>query len=237
MFRKYLSKLVPLVCLLCLSGCAINLPFNNRLAYSHVSEAKRLTKNKTEPISIEWIPADFTNRIDVQGASGFVGGGSQTRIPTGVALSSRIMEALDVSIGIDPNSKNLLEMYILKAETKFEYSAGIANITPGIDYGWCNLEVEFNYNGTIWKESFVSEQKDTTIGGSSQTGIVEKAWDNVALEIAKSVITKIKHVPKNENYKDTEQYNLRKYEIAKKIEEEKVRAKAKEAEKSNYNRH
>ena len=206
-----------------LSGCAVNLPFNNRLAYSHVSEAKRLNTNKVMPISIEWLPSDFPNRIDVQGASGFVGSGSQTRIPTGVGLSSRIMEALDTAIGVDSNSKNILEIYILKAESKFEYSAGMFNITPGIDYGWCNLEVEFNYNGTIWKDKFVSEEKDPTIGGTSQTGILEKVWDNVALQVAKNITSKIEQTPKNmTNYRDSEQYRQRKIEITKKIEQTRI---------------
>jgi len=212
-----------------LGGCAVNLPFNNRLAYSHVSEAKKMNSIKINPLSLEWIPADFVNRVDIQGASGFVGSGTQTRIPTGIALSSRIIEALDVSVGLDSNSKNILEMNILNAQSKFEYSAGMFNITPGIDYGWCILEVEFNYNGTTWKESFVSEEKDPTIGGSSQTGILEKTWDNIALQVAKNVTGRVGQIPITNNYRDSEQYQQKKIDMAK---TEKLRIEAAAAEEA-----
>ncbi len=205
------------------SGCAVNLPFNTRLAYSHVSEAKKLASNKLEPTSIEWSPADFLNRVDVQGASGFVGGGSQTRIPTGVALANRITEALDVSIGIDSSAKNLLELNIISAESKFEYSAGMFNVTPGIDYGWCSLDVAFNYNGTKWNQKFIAEERDTTIGGTSQTGILEKVWDDIALQVAKNVSNKIEQSAKVQNYKGSEAYQLR---LKEKAAEEAARIKA-----------
>jgi len=213
---------VVLLCMCVLAGCVVNLPFNNRLDYSKVSEAKRFTPANATPVAIDWIPSTFPNRVDIQGASGFVGGGSQTRIPTGIALSNRIIEALDVSVGIDANSKNQLALHILKAESKFEYSAGFANVTPGMDYGWCNLEVEFDFDGTVWKESFLAEEKDPTIGASSQTAILERAWDNVAVQVAKNVAGKIAMAPKNDNYKNSEQYLMKK----KKIVDEMAKAEA-----------
>jgi hypothetical protein len=216
-----------------LSGCAINLPFNNRMAYSSVSEAKKLNTGKNKSLSIQWFPEDFPNRSDIQGASGFVGSGSQTRIPTGIALSNRIAEALDVSIGIDSSSKNVLEMRILTAESKFEYSAGVFNITPGMDYGLCNLEVEFNYNGMSWTDKFVSEEKESTVGGTSQTGPLEKAWDNVALQLAKSVVGKVEQAPITVNYKDSEEYRQRKISdnIKRKAEKDRTDAEAVALEK------
>lgn len=199
-----------MVCCVCsitiITSCAVNLPFNNRLAYSHVSEAKKLNTNKTKPLTLEWKPTNFVDRVDIQGASGYVGSGTATRIPTGIGLSSRITEALDVSVGISATSKNVLEMYIISSQTDFEYSAGMFNITPGIDYGKCTLNVIFNYNGSTWKEHFVSEEKDPEYGGTSQTGIVEKVWDNIALQVAKNVVSKIEQLPLTENYKDSEQY-------------------------------
>ncbi|WP_198419837.1 hypothetical protein [Geomonas edaphica] len=226
--------LAMLLCVVSMTGCAINLPFNNRLDYSRVSEAKRLASPKTTPVALEWVPVTFPTRIDIQGASGFVGGGSNTRIPTGVALSNRILEALDVSVGIDPASKHLLEMNILNAETKFEYSAGMSNITPGIDYGWCSLDIEFDYDGSVWSEKFVSEEKDPTIGASSQTALLDKVWDNIALQVAKNVNTKVAELPRQENYRESEQYRRKKVERLQKIaaeETEKARLK-KEAEEA-----
>jgi hypothetical protein len=73
---------IAIISIIC-SGCAVNLPFNNRLSYQAVQEAKSFSPNSKGPISINWIPQSFPERIDVQGASGFVGGGSQTRIPIG----------------------------------------------------------------------------------------------------------------------------------------------------------
>ncbi len=204
-----MKKSVLLFCLCVVgitSGCAINLPFNNRLGYPTVSEAKKLSNSKIKPVSLEWIPADFPSRIDIQGASGFVGSASQTRMPTGVALSDRIMEALDVSIGLDSSSDSVIAIYVLNAKTKFEYSAGMGNVTPGIDYGWCELEAQFNYNGTIWNEKFVSENKDTSIGSTSQTAPVEKVWDNIALQVAKSIAIKAKLAPEFLDYKHSSNY-------------------------------
>lgn len=218
------SRLAVLLVCIILSGCAVNLPFNNRLDYFHVYEARRLATNKKEPISIEWLPSDFTKRVEVKGASGFVGFETQIRIPTGVALSSRITEALDEAIGVDNRSKSLLEIYVLSAESKFKYSAGIFSTTSGMDYGWCNLEVEFNYNGTKWKDTFVSEEKDETIGATSQTAVLEKVWDNIALQVAKRVAAKVEQLPKNDTYKDSEQYRLMKSEREIREQQEKVKA-------------
>lgn len=216
---KIIVKCLFLLCVSYSLGCTVNLPFNNRLDYSYVNEAKRLTTSKNEPISLEWSPADFPNRVDIQGASGFVGGGSQTRIPTGVALASRITEALDSAVGVDKTSKRVLEIYILSAQSKFEYSAGMANITPGIDYAWCNVEAELSYNGTTWKDSFTSEERDETIGGSSQTGLLERVWDKIALQLTKNVVSKIEQLPKNDSYKDSEGFKQKKSERDLKLKE------------------
>lgn len=170
------------------SGCAINLPFNNRLSYSAVQNAKKTTSINEGPISIKWIPIDFPERIDIQGASGFVGGGSQTRIPTGVALANRISEVLDNSVGIVASSNKVLIIEIINAQSEFEYSAGFFNVTPAIDVGRCKLEAKFNIGNKKWTDKFSSEVKDPTIGGTSQTATLEKAWDDIAIQVGKSVL-------------------------------------------------
>ena len=184
--------LIFLVFSLFTSGCAVSLPFSNRVTYSTIQEAKSFTVDNKGPISVKWIPADFTERIDVQGASGFVGGGSRTRIPTGIALSSRITEILDTMIGVKGSAEKVLTISVIKAESKFEYSAGIFNVTPALDVGKCFFEAEFLFTDSRWTEKFTAERKDPEIGGTSQTGILEQVWDDIALQVGKNVIQRMK---------------------------------------------
>lgn len=170
-----------------LTGCAISLPFNNRLSYPAVRDAKALNTKYGGSIALKWIPQSFTNRVDIQGASGFYGSLSKTRIPTGIGLSNRILEALDSFIGVDDSSANTLVLNIIEAKTEFEYSAGFTNITHSIDVGRCILEIEFSFDGKRWRKKFFSEIKDPTVGGTSQTSVVERVWDDIAIQVAKSV--------------------------------------------------
>jgi hypothetical protein len=174
-----------------LSGCAISLPFNNRLAYSSISDMKSVQIQGEKPkLSISWNPVNFPQRIDIQGSDGFVGGGSRTRLPTGVALSSRIEEAISTYADISPSGQNLT-ITVLEARSGFEYSAGIFNITPAIDVGTVTFNAAFNLNGKTWNQQFSSHKKDPTIGGTSATGILESAWDDVAVQVAKSIAAHI----------------------------------------------
>lgn len=187
MRRSYYCLLVFLFIALLTSGCIVNLPFNNRLAYPTVQDAKDISDNQKGPIVVKWIPQTFPDRIDVQGASGFVGGGSQTRIPTGVGLSNRIIEVLDVMFGVEKSSDKVLTITVIEAKSEFEYSAGFFNVTPAIDVGRCVFEAEFICGDSRWKEKFTADEKDPTIGGTSQTGVLEKVWDNIALQVGRSV--------------------------------------------------
>ena len=101
---------IPIISLMLLAGCSVTLPFNNRLNYDIVSRAKQMEATATGPLNISWDPTDFPNRIDSQGASGFIGGGSQTKIPTGVALTSRITESLDVAVGLKALKRKVIGM-------------------------------------------------------------------------------------------------------------------------------
>lgn len=175
-----------------LSGCTVNLPFNNRLSYSSVKEMSSVQSgNEKVSLNIIWNPADFPMRVDIKGADGFVGGGSKTRIPTGVALSARIEEAISTFANIAPSGKPLT-ITVVEATSGFEYSAGIFNATPGIDVGTVYLKANFDFNGNTWSREFRSEKKDPTIGGTSQTAILESAWDDIAVQVAKDVAARVK---------------------------------------------
>ncbi len=170
-----------------LSGCAVSLPFNNRLSYPSVSEMKSVHIQGEKPkLSIVWNPADFPQRIDIQGADGFVGGGSRTRVPTGVALSSRIEEAVSTFADVNPAGQKLT-ITVIEARSGFEYSAGMFNITPAIDVGTVSFNATFNLNGQTWSQQFTSHKNDPVIGGTSQTGTLESAWDDIAVQVAKNI--------------------------------------------------
>jgi len=217
-----LKFMILIVCLFSITACSQTiLPFSNRLASGPLEGAKQLATNGREPVSLEWWPAEFPSRADLLGPSGFIGWQSKTRVPTGVGLANRITEALDASVGVDPASKRVLELYIVKAESEFTYWDYLYNVQPSIDYGKCTAEIEFDYNGTRWKKSFVAEVKDTNSVPASQTGPLEKAWDSLSLQVAQEVVRTISGLPKNDTYKESEAYRARKVQAAQ--EREKTR--------------
>lgn len=182
---KNYSLIVTVIFASMLTGCAVNLPFNNRLNYTSVSQLSEIQKTK-EIISIKWNPNTFPQRIDIQGSDGFVGGGSRTRIPTGVALSSRIEEALSQVVQLSSNGNPLI-ITVDEARSGFEYSAGFFNVTPAIDVANVTFTATFEYKNEKWTKTFTSNMKDPKIGGSSQTGLLDSAWDNIAVQVAKDI--------------------------------------------------
>jgi hypothetical protein len=186
--KKCLGLLVAVVGLATLSGCTVNLPFNTRPSFDTVTQARGLNAKNEGPVRVTWVPSSFPDRVDVEGASGFVGGGSRTRIPTGPGLSSRILETLDAAIGVNSSAPNALTLTIKNAKTKFQYSAGIFNVTPAIDRASCDLDVNFAVGSTQWSQTFHAEAKDPKVGGTSQTGLVEQVWDDIALQVTKSAV-------------------------------------------------
>jgi hypothetical protein len=186
--KKSAARVLGVVAVLALSGCAINLPFNSRLSYQTVLDAEHLSAKSEGPIAIHWVPDTFPQRIDTQGASGFVGGGSRTRIPTGVAIAGRVLEGLDSSVGVLDSAKKTLTITVVRAETKFQYSAGFFNVTPAIDAGECTLEASFAIGDKSWTQTFHYQLTDPKVGGTSQTAILEKVWDNIALQVVQNVV-------------------------------------------------
>ena len=182
-------KALALLPLLALTGCAVTLPFNNRLSYEVVSTAKALNGTQAGPIQLIWEPSSFPGRIDTQGASGFVGVASQTRIPTGVAIASRVNEGLDMAMGVAPGAPRKLTIKIIKAKSTFQYSAGIFNVTPVIDTGGCTFEAAFSCGDIAWTGSYKASSKDKAIGGSSSTGVLEKVWDDIAMQVCTDVVS------------------------------------------------
>lgn len=186
--NKCLGLFVAIVAMAALSGCTVNLPFNTRPSFDTVTQARGLNSKNEGPVKVTWVPSSFPDRVDVEGASGFVGGGSRTRIPIGQGLSSRILETLDAAVGVNSSAPKVLTLTIKNAKTKFQYSAGIFNVTPAIDKASCDLDVDFSVGSTQWSQTFHAEAKDPKVGGTSQTGLVEQVWDDIALQVTKNVV-------------------------------------------------
>ena len=186
--KKYVGLFVAVVGVVGLSGCTVNLPFNTRPSFDTVTQARGLNAKSEGPVKVAWVPSSFPDRVDVEGASGFVGGGSRTRIPIGPGLSSRILETLDAAVGVNSSAPKVLTLTITNAKTKFQYSAGIFNVTPAIDRASCDLEVDFAVGSTHWSQSFHAEARDPKVGGTSQTSLVEQVWDDIALQVTKNVV-------------------------------------------------
>lgn len=191
--KRYLSVGIAVVGLLALSGCTVTLPFNSRPSFDTVTQARGLNATSEGPVSVTWVPSSFPDRVDVEGASGFVGGGSRTRIPTGPGLSSRILETLDAAVGVNSSAPKVLTVTIKNAKTKFQYSAGIFNVTPAIDQASCDLDVDFAVGSDRWSQTFHAEAKDPKVGGTSQTGLVEQVWDDIALQVTKNVVAHMRN--------------------------------------------
>lgn len=191
--KKYVGLLVAAVGVVALSGCTVNLPFNTRPSFDTVTQARGLNAKNEGPVKVTWVPSSFPDRVDVEGASGFVGGGSRTRIPIGPGLSSRILETLDAAVGVNSSAPKVLTLTITNAKTKFQYSAGIFNVTPAIDSASCDLDVDFAIGSTHWSQSFHAEARDPKVGGTSQTGLVEQVWDDIALQVTKNVVAHMRN--------------------------------------------
>lgn len=95
-------------------------------------------------------------------------------------------------MGVNSSAPKVLTLTIKNAKTKFQYSAGIFNVTPAIDKASCDLDIEFALGTVRWSQSFHAEAKDPKVGGTSQTGLVEQVWDDVALQITRNVVAHMK---------------------------------------------
>jgi hypothetical protein len=172
------------------AGCTVHLPFSHGLSYPNRTEARALHQAEAPVLAIRWDPPTFPHRVDTQSPSGFVGGSTVARIPTGPALTSRILQVLDEANGVHPNAPHELTIRVIRADTDFEYSA-YGGVTPAIDRARCELEIEFVYGAARWRDTFVADEVDPAIGAASPTGVLESVWDRVALEVGRSVAERL----------------------------------------------
>jgi hypothetical protein len=187
-----ISKRSLLLAIPLLAGCAVSQPsFNNRLPDSAVAAAKELAVSRKEPIAIRWVPGNFPGRVDDQAPSAF-GSVTKIKVPIGRALSERITEVLDSAVGVQGSSSNVLTITVLDAKSSFHLSGSAAlTSAPTMDAATCVFTVNFTYGNKEWQETFTAQGKTTTTGGQSPSGVLESAWDNIALQVGRSVVKRL----------------------------------------------
>ena len=112
-------------------------------------------------------------------------------IPTGASLASRIIEVLDETVGINNASNRILRIAIFEAESKFDFSGNNLKFNQTIVAASCNFEAEFLIGKKAWTEKFFSERSVSETNVLSQTAVLESVWDDISLQVAKSVADNI----------------------------------------------
>lgn len=179
------------------AGCVAPLPFQHRPSHAYITKAKILPAKNMEPISIRWEPELFPKSSSVQSPSGIAGTVSPVDIPTGIGLSSRIVELLDTVLEIDEKSKNILLIKVLNAESSYRYYKDSKSPYLPLTYSAsCILDLEFNYKNMIWNETFISEKTASPGKVTTQTAVLEHVWDDIAFNVVKNII---EHINKHAN--------------------------------------
>ena len=172
-------------------SCKIYLPFRFQLAPRLVEEAGRLRGTTPGPIALRWQPADFPTRVDVQGASGFIGGASRTRIPTGVAISTKVRDFLDAAAGVEEGARRVVTIHVVEAKASFEYGG---RKRSGIDRARCTLKVEVEDGKARWSEAYFAS--DEPAGEPpTQTEVLDGVYDEVSAAPARDVVRRLAEAP------------------------------------------
>ena len=175
-----------------LTACAVHPPFNNRIDYFQLGSLRAM-ESTINDLRIVWKPEDFTRYVEIKSPSGIIGKASRTRIPTGVAISSRLHEALDQVTTISPSSSNIIYIDVSKAVSNFKFSG---TSEGAIDYGEVTLEAKFAYKHQEWVESFYHQEDDPQVAATGASKPLEAAWDSIAIQMATSIITNINRIEK-----------------------------------------
>jgi hypothetical protein len=129
------------------------------------------------------------------------------RIPTGIAISERLLEALGHSLIIDETSSKQLKINIY-AHTKFSFNHGRGapidllfngkKTCPLFDIGTVKVNAIFNYKDIEFPKEFHEVELIDGSDCSITTGPLETAWDKVAIQMAQSIILFINQIENNE---------------------------------------
>lgn len=175
------------------AGCKVHMPFRFQLAPKVAAEAAAARGTAAGPVALRWVPADFPDRVDVQGATGYIGSVSRTRIPTGVAVATRVREYLEAAVGVEDGAARTVTITVLEAKSSFAYSARAKQHT--VDRGRCTLRVEVDDGASRWSEAYYSSDER---GGSppTPTEVLDGVWDEVSAALARDVLRRLGGTPK-----------------------------------------
>jgi len=173
-------------------SCKIYLPFRFQLTPRLAEEAARLRGTTPGPIALRWEPSDFPQRVDVQGASGFNGSLSRTRIPTGVAISTKVREFLDAAVGVEEGAPRVVTIHVVEAKSSFEFGGKKRGC---IDRARCTLKLEVDDGKARWSEAYFAS--DEPAGQPpTLTGVLDGVYDEVSAAVARDVVRKLSATPK-----------------------------------------
>ena len=168
------------------------LPFRFQLTPRLAGEAAGLRGTAPGPVALRWEPAGFPTRVDLQGASEFTGSLSRTRIPTGVAISTRVRDFLGTAVGVEEGAGRIVTIRVIEARTSFEYGG---KKTGTIDRARCTLKVEVDDGMARWSEAYFSSDEP---GGNppTLTGVLDGVYDEVSAALARDVVRRLAATPK-----------------------------------------
>ncbi|MBK8596009.1 MAG: hypothetical protein IPN83_10555 [Holophagales bacterium] len=173
-------------------SCKVYLPFRFQLTPRLAEEATRLHGSAAGPIALRWEPSGFPQRVDVQGASGFIGGASRTRIPMGVSISTKVHDFLHAAVGVEEGAPRTVTIRVVEAKTSFEYGG---RKRAGIDRARCTLKVEVDDGKARWSEAYFASDEP---GGDppTQTSVLDGVYDEVSAALARDVVRRLAATPK-----------------------------------------
>ena len=207
--KVFFLLLVPLYVVL--NGCYQNPTFSNRIAHSDLSPLN-IPDSNIERLNIIWKPKDFPEMVELQGATrGATGavywGGwfhpRNVRIPTGIAISERLLEALGHSLIIDKTSSNSLKIDVyahtrasfnLRRKLPLELLFSGKKPCPRFNRGTVKVNAFFNYKDIELPKEFHEVELIDGSDCSITTGPLETAWDKVAIQMAQLIILFINQV-------------------------------------------
>lgn len=169
-------------------------------------------ESKIERLNIIWEPKRFPEKVELKGPKGIYDCGDRpsrkcARIPTGIAISERLLEALGEALIIDETSSSSLniEIYARTNFTSPQSDSYFGALFSGeslpchvFDYGEVDVNAYFRYRDVTWSEMFF--EVDFISGWDCSTTItpLEVAWDKVAIKMAQSIILFINQIENNE---------------------------------------
>ena len=194
-----------------INGCTRSPPFSDRIAPSELSAAS-IIDNNIERLNIIWEPKNFPEKFQLKGPKGISNWGDRysrrdVKIPTGIAISERLQEALGQTLIIDKTSSKVLTIEIY-AQSNFKFTPGdsfMSALFSGrslpchlFNYGEVDVNAYFKYQDLTWAELFHNVELISGYDCSTTTGPLEKVWDKVAIQMAQSIILFINQIENNE---------------------------------------